>query len=1191
MPVADRRGVGAATVRGDMSMVERGIGARMRRTGCVASLVLALLAWVGPQMAPHARADTAPGNSALATTVSSDPLPTVQIDGVVWAQVIVGNTVYVGGNFTTARPAGAPPGTATVARSNLLAYDLTTGKLIEAFDHALNGQVRSFAVAPDQKTLYVGGQFTTVNGVNRYRIAAFDVASGALKSFFLSPNASVYGLAVTDTTLYLAGIFNVVNGVTRSGAAAVAVATGAVQPFAVAPAGGAIRQVVVSPDKSKVALGGGFTSLNGSSNPGYGLALVNASSGATLPMPTNTIVRNGTDRAAVYSLIAAPEGFYGSGYTSDLTVGNFEGAFRSDWSGNLQWLEDCHGDTYSVALSGDALYVAGHPHSCGSAGAFPEPVPRTSKRALAFTRKATGVLGTDPHGYYNFAGQPAPTQLNWYPDLNAGTFTGQSQGPWSVAANDSYVVYGGEFTAVNGKPQQGLVRFAKSALAPNTDGPRLGGSALGLRVRAYGTALRLSWPANWDRDNERLTYRLYRDNAVIHETSADSTFYRRPVLSFVDRDRAAGRTYSYKVRTSDPFGNVTWSSDVSGAPGSGPALTPYQSRVLADGPESYWPMNDGVGTSMADLTGNDNGTHGSAVTTGGGSAIVGEPGTSFRFAGTPGTSTASDSVAQVAPQNFSSEAWFRTTSTTGGQILGFDRLATGGSGYADRHLYLSNDGRVFFAVRPANIVKSVNSSTSYRDGKWHHVVGTLSAEGLRLYVDGALVGKSADTNQAMHFGGHLGYWRIGGDPLTGLPSRPTSDHLAGYYDEVAVYPVALSAAQIQEHYTRGTSGAPANAAPHASFSATTSSLRVDLDGSASSDPDGAVASYAWDFGDGTTGTGRTASHTYSAAGTYPVKLVVTDDRGALSSAVTEQVTVTEPPNQAPTAAFSVAPTDLTVALDAAASQDPDGSVTKYVWKFGDGTSGTGATVHHTYATSGSYAVELTVTDNGGATGSTTKVLSVSDGTGPFIRDDFDRSVSSGLGTAEVGGSWTTSASTGFAVADGAGVFSLSAPTVNRSAYLAEAKRDVSDTRLSFTTDKAATGAGIYATISGRRVSAKEEYRLNVRLSNTNTVVISIGALHGSSTNVPLSSSVTLPGTYQPGTDIHVRLAVRGTSPTTITGKAWLGKEVEPTGWAVSATDNYSNLQAPGAVGFGAYLSSSATNAPLAVKLATITATR
>src|SRR5205085_10467580 len=64
-------------------------------------------------------------------------------------------------------------------------------------------------------------------------------------------------------------------------------------------------------------------------------------------------------------------------------------------------------------------------------------------------------------------------------------------------------------------------------------------------------------------------------------------------------------------------------------------------------------------------------------------------------------------------------------------------------------------------------------------------------------------------------------------------------------------------------------------------------------GSASSDPDGTLTSYAWDFGDGATGTGATASHSYPQASSYTVRLTVTDNQGS-SDSVTKQVTVAAP---------------------------------------------------------------------------------------------------------------------------------------------------------------------------------------------------------------------------------------------------------------------------------------------------------
>ncbi len=102
-----------------------------------------------------------------------------------------------------------------------------------------------------------------------------------------------------------------------------------------------------------------------------------------------------------------------------------------------------------------------------------------------------------------------------------------------------------------------------------------------------------------------------------------------------------------------------------------------------------------------------------------------------------------------------------------------------------------------------------------------------------------------------------------------------------------------------------------NRPPTASFTASPTSgkapLSVDLDGSASSDPDGQVAAYAWAFGDGGTATGTSASHTYAAAGTYTAKLTVTDDGGATAS-TTRTITVSRraspPPAPRPTLSAS-----------------------------------------------------------------------------------------------------------------------------------------------------------------------------------------------------------------------------------------------------------------------------------------------
>lgn len=152
------------------------------------------------------------------------------------------------------------------------------------------------------------------------------------------------------------------------------------------------------------------------------------------------------------------------------------------------------------------------------------------------------------------------------------------------------------------------------------------------------------------------------------------------------------------------------------------------------------------------------------------------------------------------------------------------------------------------------------------------------------------------------------------------------------------------------------------------------STACTLDASTSSDIDGSVASYAWDFGDGTTATAAAATltHTYATPGTYTVTVTVTDDRGVATS-TSEDVT-TGVPNVPPTAAFTATVNGAQIGFDASTSSDPDGSIVDYSWDFGDGTTGSGVTASHTYSSYGDYLVRLTVTDDYGAQTTTSQLV-------------------------------------------------------------------------------------------------------------------------------------------------------------------------------------------------------------------------
>ncbi|THG30798.1 LamG-like jellyroll fold domain-containing protein [Naasia lichenicola] len=864
-----------------------------------------LLTTAGLLTAMPAQADTSPV-SGTPETVSTDPLPTVQIDGIVWSQVIVGNTVYVGGQFANARPAGNAVGVGNIARSNLLAYNLSTGVLIASFAPTLNGQVNSLSASPDGTRLYVGGTFTTVNGVTRNRVAAFTVATGALvTSWAPSFNSAVDVVKATNSTVYVGGNFTAVGGTSRTRAASVSATTGAVTTFAPVAEGGRVRGIAVSPDATKVVLAGSFTTLNSSGNPGYGMGEVTATTGSSLAWAVNTKVRNAGANSAIYSLTSDDTAVYGTGYTFG-TGGNLEGAFRAEWStGALTWADSCLGDTYSLALTSSIAYVAGHHHDCSTEGGFPQTSPDWSyQRGMAYAKVGAGAVSTGT----KWAGVAAPTALNWWPDFNTGTVSGQGQGPWSVAANEQYVVYGGEFTKVNNGAQQGLVRFAVKSIAPNDDGPRLSGSSYLPTAVSYASGtVKVNWRANYDRDNELLTYELLRDGNTttpIYTTTASSkNWYLRPNLTFTDTGLTAGSTHTYKVRVTDPFGNVATGNSVSVTAAASGSLSSYATTILNDSPTSYWRLGEST-TTVADLAGTNNAVATSTVTRSQAGALANDTDTAARFSGSS-SSYVSTQTAVLPPNTVSVEAWFKTTASTRGKIVGFGNVASGSStNNYDRDITIDSSGRLSFGVRSGTATVSVSSSASgYNNGAWHHAVATVGSAGIKLYVDGVQVASRTDATAAWWT--YPGYWRIGGDTASA-----GSSYFNGTVDDVAVYSSALTAAQVSSHYTAGKTGTgtTSNAAPTASFTSSATGLALSVDGSASRDADGTIASYAWSFGDGSTATGATASHTYASAGAYTVILTAKDDKGATGTS-TRSISVST--TTTPPATGTVANDDFT----------------------------------------------------------------------------------------------------------------------------------------------------------------------------------------------------------------------------------------------------------------------------------------
>lgn len=168
-----------------------------------------------------------------------------------------------------------------------------------------------------------------------------------------------------------------------------------------------------------------------------------------------------------------------------------------------------------------------------------------------------------------------------------------------------------------------------------------------------------------------------------------------------------------------------------------------------------------------------------------------------------GTGNVAHSAAvATAPTTFSLECWFKTTGTLGGRLLGFDSRATGASGppgFYDRILYLGTANELRFGLNLSGTTRTVASTqTNLNDGTWHHVAVSVSATtGAKMYVDGALSSTDATMTPTA---GYAGYWRVGTGSTAFYDARPFSDFVVGSLDEVAVYPTALTAQQVAQHY-------------------------------------------------------------------------------------------------------------------------------------------------------------------------------------------------------------------------------------------------------------------------------------------------------------------------------------------------------------------------------------------------------
>ncbi|WP_171055266.1 MULTISPECIES: hypothetical protein [unclassified Nonomuraea] len=343
-----------------------------------------------------ASAPTAHPRVVLADPIDSTPHV---LDGIVNAIAVVGRTVVVGGAFSEVADAAR---TTTYPRSNLFAYDLATGRVLEDFAPVVPGAVHGLA-AGERGTVYVGGQFHGVNNEPARALARLRLSDGALVPGFAPRigGGTVTTLARQGSQLYVGGDFVS----PRTALARLDAVTGAADPgFAVTPGKPLTRRVKVyalALSRDRLAVDGTFTTLDGASRPQLGLIDVSGRAAKVAPWRTDVYAR--TCMAAFPSYVRgldfAPDGRYFAVVTTGGpragmcdTTARFE-TYAKGSRIKPTWVNSTGGDSlYAVSVTGAAVYVGGHQrwldnprgHDSAGPGAVSRPGigaihPRTGK--------------------------------------------------------------------------------------------------------------------------------------------------------------------------------------------------------------------------------------------------------------------------------------------------------------------------------------------------------------------------------------------------------------------------------------------------------------------------------------------------------------------------------------------------------------------------------------------------------------------------------------------------------------------------------------------------------------------------------------------------------------------------------------------------------------------------------------------
>ena len=461
----------------------------------------------------------------FASAVSAVKQSSWQTNNSVNAIAIAGNNVFVGGLFTRVRPPGKPAGQGEATRTYLASFSKSSGG-VSSFAPVLNGPVYSIAVSLDQKWVVVGGDFTTVNGKARHRIAMFNVATGALASLAPSVTARVKAIAIYGNSIFLGGAFTKVSGWGRAHLAAVTLNGGALLPWS-PNADDDVYAIDVADNGTKVYAGGPFQTVRGQYH--NTLVALNNSTGIPYAMPAESAIPR---PSALCTTRVKDIDTYGSKvYVANGGDGRgcYDGVLAADVaSGKLLWQSKCLGATEAIKAIGGWVYKGSHAHDCtqDDPNYFAEG---TGNHYLLVQSGVNGRLGP------------------WFPNTDTNTNSTTKVGPLAMGATSTDLWVGGDFLHVNGSAQQGIARFTNAVGGAKAPAPAAPSAS-----STVANKVSLSFKTVVDADNITMTYKLYRGTTLIGTWNRNTYSWQAPqVVSYTDAGVKTGQSVNYHVEVLD----------------------------------------------------------------------------------------------------------------------------------------------------------------------------------------------------------------------------------------------------------------------------------------------------------------------------------------------------------------------------------------------------------------------------------------------------------------------------------------------------------------------------------------------------------------------------------------------------------------------------------------------------------------